>query len=260
MSDTIRLFVGTSANNEDLEAEAVLAYTARKHCTLPLEIIWMRQARKGPWADWRSCKAGRTPFTSFRWSLPAVCGYQGRAIYTDVDFFFVDDLAKLWVQEIPHVGLVRNATGKLSTSCILFDCAKAKGHVPELDALRALPDAHSTVLNYFRTHLGLLDPFVGNWDSADSLRSDTCAVHYTRIETQLHLKHAAPRLKAEGRAHWYTGEVFPHPSAALVELFDTLLAEATAAGVGPEQFRVTPYEGAIRRDFTYKHHGKVGAR
>lgn len=255
----IRLFVGTSANNEDLEAQAVLEYSARKHCSMPLEITWMRQAKKGPWSGWRSCSAGRTPFTSFRWSIPAVCGYEGRAIYTDVDFFFVDDLAKLWAQDIPKVGLVRNATGKLSTSCILFDCAKAKGHVPALDTLKKYPDAHSTVLSYFRQNLGLLTPFVGNWDSADSLRADTCAVHYTRIETQLHLKHAIPRLKAEGRSHWYTGEVFPHKDAALQAMFDGLLAEAIAAGKGPECYRVEPFDGAVRRDFTYKHHGKTVA-
>jgi len=71
MSEPIRLFVGVGANNEDLEAQAVLEYTARKHCSLPLDITWMRQAADGPWSGW-ACKTGRTPFTHFRWSIPSV--------------------------------------------------------------------------------------------------------------------------------------------------------------------------------------------
>ena len=254
----IRLFVGTSAQNEDLEAMAVLEYSARKHCSMPLEITWMRQSRKGPWSGW-NCRSWRTPFTGFRWALPAVCGYEGRAIYTDVDFFFLDDLAKLWTQDIPNVGLVRKTTGKLTTSCILFDCAKAKGHVPGLDRLKALPDAHSTVLSYFRANTHLVSPFVGNWDSPDGIGTDTRAVHYTRIETQLHLKHAIPRLKAEGRSHWYTGEVFTHANAELQTMFDALLVDATAAGYGPNRYRVESFDGATRKDFAYKYHGKTVA-
>lgn len=253
----IRLFVGTSANNEDLEAEAVLEYSARKHCTMPLSITWMRQSRSGPFSGWRSFTTGRTPFTALRWAVPALCGYEGRAIYTDVDFFFVDDLAKLWAQDIPGVALVRKATGKLTTSCMLFDCAKAKGHVPAIDTLKSMRDAHSTALGYFRARPELFSQFAGNWDSPDGIGKDTGAVHYTRIETQLHLKHAVPRLQAEGRSHWYTGEVFQHANIALQAMFDGLLMEATAAGYGIERYRVTPFDGATRKDFAYKVHGKT---
>lgn len=263
MSDTIRLFVGTSANNEDLEAECVYEYTARKYCSLPLKITWMRQAAKGPYAGWASSRNNRTPFTAFRWSLPSMCNYEGRAIYTDVDFFFVADLAELWTQPIPNVALVRNATGKLSTSCILFDCAKAKGHVPDLNALKKMPDAHGTLLNYFRKNPHLLSPTEGNWDCPD-LKGwnlddpDLKAVHFTRIETQLHLKYAIPRLAKEGRKHWYTGEVFAHPNGELAAHYDALYDQALIAGYTPERARVEPFDGATRKDFTYTHH--VGSK
>lgn len=260
MSDTIRLFVGTSARNEDLEAEMVLEYSARKHCSVPLAITWMRQAKSGPWSGWLSATRGRTPFTAYRWGIPAVCNYEGKAIYTDVDFFFLGDLAELWEQNVPpHVGLVRNATGKLSTSCILFDCAKAKGHVPPIENLRLMRDAHDTMLQYFRGHQGLLGPFVGNWDCADLSGKqlgdpDVKAVHFTRIETQLHLKHAIPRLKREGGRHWYTGEVRQHDRQDLQAFYDALLAEALANGYTLDTYRVKPFEAATRRDFAYKQH------
>lgn len=263
MSDRIRLFVGTSAQNEDLEAMSVLEFSARKYCSLPLDITWMRQSASGPWSGWKA-ESWRTPFTGFRWALPSVCDYTGRALYTDVDFLFLADLAELWTQPIPHVALVRNATGKVSTSCMLFDCAKAKGIVPPIDKLKAFPDAHGTVLNVFRAHPAYVDACDGNWDCGD-LRGYELgdprvkAVHFTRIETQLHLKHAIPRLKAEGKSHWYKGETFPHERPELQALFDALLTEAAANGYGLERYRVQPFAKAVRKDFRYKPGGKVSA-
>lgn len=269
MNDRIRLFVGADGTNCDLESQVVLEYSVRKHSSKRIDITWMQQAATGPYSGWK-CGSGRTPFTHFRWSIPAMCGYQGKAIYTDSDFLFLSDIAELWEQPIPHVGLVRNATGKLSTSCILFDCEKAKGHVPDLVALRAMDDAHSTVLNYFRTHLGLLDAFDGNWDCADFEKDKKGtaklddprikAIHYTRMEQQLHLKHALARLAKEGRPHWYTAggaPTFAHPRQDLQVLFDTLYQEAIAAGYSVEQYRVAAFAGAARKGFAYSSH--VGA-
>jgi hypothetical protein len=45
MIEPIRIFVGTSSNNEDAEAEMVLEYTLRKNTTHPIEITWMRQTK-----------------------------------------------------------------------------------------------------------------------------------------------------------------------------------------------------------------------
>lgn len=254
MSNTIRLFCGADGNNCDLESQAVLEYTARKYCSLPLSITWMRQASTGPWSGWQ-CHTGRTPFTHFRWSVPAVCEFAGRAIYCDSDFLFRGDLAEVWTQPIPSVALVRNPIGKLSTSFIVFDCAKAKAHVQTLDHLRAMPDAHGVLLNYFRAHPALLSATVGNWDCGD-LRGyelsdpDVKAIHYTRIETQLHLKHAVPRLATEGRRHWYQGEILSHPRPELQALFDEELAAAVAAGYTVESYRATPFSSE-RRNFVY---------
>jgi hypothetical protein len=265
----IRLFVGCDGTNSDLESQAVLEYSVRKHASEPVEIAWMQQAKSGPWSGWR-CNTGRTPFTHFRWGIPSACKYEGRAIYCDSDFLFLADIAELWHQPIPNVGLVRNPTGKLSTSCILFDCAKAKGHVPTIDQLRLLPDAHSTVLNYFRTHIGLLTAFEGNWDCADfekdvkqKSRLDDPrikAIHYTRMEQQLHLKHALPRLKAEGRQHWYTAPVFDHPRQDLQALFDRYYAEAQASGYTVDRYRVGMAGKSERKAFAYSTHiGKAVA-
>ena len=45
MSDAVRIFIGTSANGEDAEAEMVYEYSLRKNASVPIEITWMRQTR-----------------------------------------------------------------------------------------------------------------------------------------------------------------------------------------------------------------------
>lgn len=260
MSETIRLFLGTSPNGEDYEAEAVAVYTARKFSSLPLEITFMRQSKKGPYSGWRSCSKGVTPFSGFRWSIPAMCNFEGRGLYTDVDFVFHADLAELWREEIPGVIVTKRPkpAGKVKTCCTLFDCAKAKRHIETLDGLRKMTDPQGHYSNYFKDRPELVNHYAsGDWNAHDAFDLSNPrikATHYTRIESQLHLKHAIPRLRAQGRSHWYTGEVFAHPNPALQLHFDAMLEEAKAAGLTYESFQYGSGVEISRRNFTYSHH------
>jgi hypothetical protein len=270
----IRLFVGTDCNNCDLESQAVLEYSVRKHASEPVEITWMRVSKKGPWSGWQTGSA-RTPFTHFRWSIPSVCNYEGRAIYTDSDFLFLADIAELWHQPIPGVLLAKTKNEKLgNSSCMLIDCARAKGHIPTIEELRKMPDAHATVERHFKDTPGLATSFEGAWNCIDLDSKpgrehrdindpQIKAIHYSRIEGQLQLKHCLPRLKAEGGKHWYpdadkaaarireTGSA--HWIPELQALFDQLLEEATAAGFDIERYRVDPHGEFSKRAFVYQH-------
>ncbi len=259
MSDTIRLFIGTSPNGEDYEAEAVAAYTSQKFASLPVEITWMRAAKSGPYAGWKLA-SGRTPFSAFRWSPPAMCGFEGRAIYTDVDFVFHADLAELWNEPIPGVIVTKRPkpAGKLKTCCTLFDCAKAKGHIADLDGLRRMDDPQGHYTNYFKGRPELVSNYAtGDWnahDAFDRANPKIKATHYTRMEHQVHLKHAIARLAAQGKKHWYTGPVFAHPNAAFQAHFDAMLVEAQADGVTYDSFGYGSGVEISRRNFTYTHH------
>lgn len=258
-SDPIRLFVGADCNNCDLESQAVLEYSIRKHTTRDVQITWMQNAEKGPWSGWQTASA-RTPFSHFRWSIPAVCNYKGRAIYTDSDFVFMADIGELWDQPIPAPAamLVRNPEGKTRTCCVLFDCARCIGHIPTLDALRKNSDVQGRVVAYLKAHRQLMAPFAGDWNCidlqgyADMHDPRIKAIHYSRIEHQIGLKHAIPRLAAEGKKHWYKGVVGPHPRPELQALFDQLLEEATAAGYGIERYRIKSVGEYAKRDFRYR--------
>lgn len=268
MSDTIRLFIGTDGGNCDLESQAVLEWSVRKHTSRDVSFVWMQQAKKGPYSGW-NCSTGRTTFSHFRWSIPAMCEFNGRGIYCDSDFIFMADIAELWDQKIPGVLLARKSAkphGKVKTCCILFDCAKAKGHVPALDQLRRMPDPQGALTKYFQQNDHLIDRPVGDWNALDADGYATIydervkAIHYTRMATQPQLKHAVPRLKREGKAHWYTGETAPHPKPELQELFDTLLIEAAANGYGIDNYRVDEFGGVVRRNFQYATPVKGGRR
>lgn len=258
----IRIFVGADGGNCDLESQAVYEYTLRKYASEDVQLTWMQQSKKGPWSGWAGASSARTPFTHFRWSLPAVCNFEGKAIYTDSDWIWRADVAQLWHQPIPHgkVMLLKEATGKLNTSCLLIDCAAAKDFFPTLDQLRAMPDPNGTITNLFRGRKDVLAPFAGAWNCIDGNGFDDLtdpalkAIHYSRIETQPQLRHAIPRLQAEGSSHWYTGEVRTHWRQDLLDLFDAELQAATAAGYGIERYRVKQAVKAKRKDFKYKQH------
>jgi hypothetical protein len=258
MSDTIRLFIGCDGSNCDLESQMVAEYTARKYCSLPLEITWMQQAAKGPYSGWK-CGSGRTPFTHFRWSLPAMCGYEGKAIYTDVDWIFRADLAELWQQPVPGVFLSRvGKKGLGKTCCMLFDCAHAQGHVPTLDKLKTMQDPQGTLMAYFRGRPDLFSGFDGDWNAIDIKGYEDIndprikAIHYSRIEMQPSFPYAQKRLSKEGKSHWYTGPTGPHERPELIALFGQMYREALAAGYTVEQYTVGAF-ASERRNFTYTH-------
>jgi hypothetical protein len=262
VSETIRLFIGAASDDCDLESQAVAEYTARKYASQPIEIVWMQQSKDGPYAGWNTSRS-RTPFSGFRWSLPAMCGFEGRAIYTDTDFIFRADLAELWNQPIPGVLLTKKSRkpgGKLKTCCIMFDCERAKAHIGDLPVLKRMDDPQGHYSRYFQQHGELVDNFDGDWNTIDP-EGDLSdprikAIHYSRIECQPAFRHAQARLKAEGRSHWYTGPTFRHPNLALVELFDAELQAAIEAGYTLDRYR-GEYVGLTRRAFTYKFHKGV---
>ena len=105
---SVRIFVGVSGNDEDLEFQAVLHYSLEKYASEPIDLTWMRFERdpssfwysdpnkkKGWRTDWWA-----TPFSALRWGIPEACNFEGKAIYMDVDMIAMDDIAKLWNQEI----------------------------------------------------------------------------------------------------------------------------------------------------------------
>lgn len=251
----IRVFVGTSPDGADAEAQAVLEYSLRRHASETLEITWMAltRAKGSVWAGWNPT-SWSTPFTPFRWTVPEACGFDGRAIYMDVDTFAVADIAQLWRQPMGGKAmLIRETEGKLRTCVALFDCSAAKAVIPPLAELKRMHDPHKFMVQRLRERRQVLGAFDGQWNCIDLKRSEGLTdptlkvVHYSSMAHQPHLKHARPRLAAKGLAHWYDGETAPHWRPELEARFDQLLAEAIAAGFAPARYEPAETFGDFRK-------------
>lgn len=259
---TIRVFVGAAPSGEDAESLAVLEYTLRKHASRPVEIVFMTISRD-PASFWHGWDTSRwaTPFSGFRWGIPAACGFEGKAIYTDSDVIFMRDPAELFDQDVPAGKVVLGKGGGSWRLCVsLWDCAAAEAVMLPLADLKARPDAHREMGRRIQPHIGA---FAGHWNVldgegfADPLDPAVGAHHYTDMSAQYHLKHALPRLAREGRKHWFDGVTRPHPRQDLQAMFDDLLAEAVAAGYRPEDYVPAEPFGAIAKASLTNYRGRA---
>lgn len=250
---TIRLFVGCSANGEDAEAQMLLEYSLRKHASQPVDITWMKLSRDpaSPWYSDPKKKAGwntdgwATPFSPFRWAIPHVCNYEGKAIYTDVDKVFMADIAELWNQPIPE-GKCLLAKNESLTCVMLFDNERAKPYLPNFEFLRRTQGHYRNVRRNIGANAGR---FTGNWNCLDGesyatlTDPDIKILHFTRVETQPHLKWALPRLHAAGKKHWgeYARPIgLPHARADVRPLVDAMYEDAIRTGYSVENYLPGP--------------------
>jgi hypothetical protein len=255
----IRIFIGCSANDEDLEFQAVVDYSLQRHASEPLDITWMRLSRD-PQSFWYSdpqakkgwCTTGwATPFSALRWGIPAACNYEGKAIYMDLDMIAKKDIAELWNEDIPD-GFAM--VSKPEAICVtLYDNAKMKKVLPPINDIKRQPYFYRAIRNTV-VQSRAIKRYKGNWNCLD-MRSDRGGeyqdvndpdikiLHFTAIPTQPHLPYAVQRLKQEGRQHWYKKEAIrPHHRKDAVAYFDRELTGAIDAGYALDSYRnPTPF-------------------
>jgi len=142
----LNIFVGTS-DTEDTFIERILVYTLNKNTKYPLNIRFLRP-RDFP--NWNRDTWG-TPFTCFRYAIPHIMGYKGRALYFDVDQTNFRDISDLYFTDLEGCafGMVWDALqdngqlgkkqgrprGWFCDSVMLMDCAKAKQYIEHPDKI-----------------------------------------------------------------------------------------------------------------------------
>jgi len=250
----IRVFVGCSANGEDAEAQGMFEYTLRRYATEDVDLHWMKLSRD-PTSPWFSNpKAGTgwntqgwaTPFSAFRWAIPYVCNFEGLAIYNDVDQIYRADVKELRDQVIPN-GKAILAKNPQTHCCMLIDCAAFKKipNLPTWDQLRTMAGLYRSVRAQTAPFTA---PFSGNWNCLDGEQYKTLSdpdikvIHFTKVETQPHLKWALPRLHADGKKHWgeYARQVgLPHARPDVAPLVERIWKEAQGA-YGIERYLPQP--------------------
>jgi lipopolysaccharide biosynthesis glycosyltransferase len=87
----LRIFIGW--DSREAEAADVLAYSLRKHASIPLDIRYLKRAD----LDFKRAHdpLQSTEFTYTRFLVPHLCGYRGKAVFMDCDMLCLGDIKEL---------------------------------------------------------------------------------------------------------------------------------------------------------------------
>lgn len=131
-----------------------------------------------------SHSSARTQFSFFRFLVPYLMGFKGRALYVDQDVLFLDDVAKLFAEAPEHddwsVACVKH-TYKSSVRCpnwasvMLLNCANLKQWT--LDAYFSRP--REWFHEFQSVPSNMIVPLNPRWNRLDYLTSDDGILHYT---------------------------------------------------------------------------------
>ena len=187
----IRVFVGTDQRMG--RAERVLEYSIRKHASRNVEITWMRHGDAGFGDEWNrgpdftlpyQGRGWATGFSCFRFAVPELCEWKGKAIYLDADMIVLSDIAEIADHPSAAPCLI---TRKGRFDVIRWDCAGMKRPNHEWPALRDVkpsgrkPAAYQMLLDSLGVVGRDLDPL---WDVLDTHLPSAKLVHYTNMHWQ----------------------------------------------------------------------------
>ena len=183
----INIFIGTSEVEDDKEAEEVLEYSLRKNCSSALNIVFMRNTSDPDnfFGNFNN-EEWWTPFSFLRWAIPEYCGFQGRAIYMDVDQVNFRDISELFYMDLKGAAVALREEDH--RSCVmLMDCEKLKNILPEVSSLKKYCNFPNYQTELIKNLLGFSTTYDKRWnclDGEDRRSSDIWHLHFTEMTTQ----------------------------------------------------------------------------
>ena len=148
MQPTVNLFIA-SGGKHDEKAAKIYLHTLYANTKRDLNITWLSPETMD--SDWnRTCWG--TPFTCYRYAIPHMMNFKGKALYTDVDMINFRDIGALFDTDLEGkpFGMVWDALqdngskgrevgyprGFWCDSVMLIDCEKAKDFVDPIDKMK----------------------------------------------------------------------------------------------------------------------------
>lgn len=238
-TETLRIFVGTDQWQRDAGAERVLEHSIRKNATCGVDITWMRADSPGyetsehggnntwrtnapPGSAWKKVGGWGTPFACFRFAVPEMCGFEGRAVYLDADMLVRGDVRELL--ETPLQRGYRTIDPK-RTDVSVIDCAffMDKKWWPRISAMKSSGWVTYHYCQLLHGNQGIAPTLDPAWNVCDSLYSNpdpgvakAKLLHFTTVPTQPYRPY--PSVKYH-----------PHPWPSWVKAWQDELAEANVA-------------------------------
>ena len=200
--ETIHIWVGTDEWQRAAGAERVLEHSIRKHASRPVEIHWMRGGDAGwevskngdngswrinmePGNAWKVRGAWGTTFSCFRFTIPEMMGFVGKAIYFDADMLVRDDVAKLIDMETT-AGY--RCISDARTDVSVIDCAwfKDKAWWPSIAKMKPSGWIVWHYCQLLAKHKGVEPTLPKEWNDCDGLLFQrdpglSKLVHYTSV-------------------------------------------------------------------------------
>lgn len=135
---------------------------------------------------WVNNRSWGTPFTGFRFAVPELCNFEGRAIYLDADMLVLGDIDDLWSEKIERGCGVR-CWGPVRTDVSVIDCSwfKHQSRWPTIALMkgsgwRAIH--YINLLDYMGGIDGQLDRMWNDCDGYGYERGDNVQlIHYTHV-------------------------------------------------------------------------------
>ncbi len=217
----IRMFIGSSSMGEDEPIEKVYHYSLERNASDDLDITWMRQSndKDSTWNGWTTNRWS-TPFSGFRWAIPELCNWEGRAIYTDCDMINYRDMKELLnidMEGKPIAARKGKRFGGHEFCVMVFECSHhlLRDILVPLARQKKLEDYHHRMISMFSgsNQVYDLDPRWNCLDGEDRQLGDIYQLHYTSMPTQ------------PWKPGWFTGETQPHPRKDIEEEFWNLSRE-----------------------------------
>lgn len=189
-STKVRVFIGSGPRFER-STNALIASILAHTDPDAVDIRLMEAGAEPEWSNWKGQPTeqnfGRvpgnwvTPFSLFRYAIPACCGFTGYAIYLDTDMIVLDDIRLLW--EMRRPGEWRTAPNRDGDCVTVMDCAAIEPHM-HFDRLQsgAYGNKHQLRRRVEPVVHRTLPP---EWNDTDRYRPGTSRlVHYTSMITQ----------------------------------------------------------------------------
>ncbi len=170
----VRIFLGTE--RRQFRAERVFLWSIEKHRdpSRIYEVFLMRDLARFRRRLWL------TGFTNYRFAIPALSDYRGRAIYNDADQVYLADPAQLFDTDLGDAGFL--SISDRDTSVMLMDCARM-AQAWEAAAVRRLSRKQ---LEARARGARLWGPLDGGWNARDAeyRPGESRLVHFTTLHTQ----------------------------------------------------------------------------
>ena len=199
--ERVRVFIGSG--EASLLERRTAVYSLRKHTRRDLDVyvfngthnaVELNDGEPTPAPmSLRVKYRNVTEFSLYRYLIPEVCGYKGRAIYIDSDTICLTDIGELFYAPMNGAHFLAKSEayngGLWGLSVMLIDCESCRFDleevVDEIDrGLYTMNDFACMSPQFLARHpygIRELDP---RWNSFDYADAETKLIHYTNLYTQ----------------------------------------------------------------------------